>query len=162
MNLTGYAAAFELTTKDQLEALAKEKEEAIAAALAAGSPYPNPEVDNITDITLDSVNLDQDPDQVIECIEWDDKEADNYRDKVSKALRSEDWKGYVIEVHGRFESGGMKTTTADGEHSMMVMTWPVGGEKPENDRNLILKGVLWQYGTNFYIFYDMDHVTYVD
>ena len=162
MNLTGYQPAFELTTKAELEALQKEKEEAIAAALAAGSPYPNPEVDNIMDITLDSVNLDQDPDYVLEYIEWDDKEADNYRDKVSKALKSEDWKGCVFRLHGIFEKGGMKAITEDKAHSMMLMTWPVGGEKPENDRELDLTGVLWQYGTNWYVFYDMDHVTYTD
>ena len=163
MNLTGYKPAFELTTKANLEALQKEKEEAIAASLAAGSPYPNPEVDNIMDITLDGVNLDQEPDYVIENIEWDDKEADNYRDKVSKLMKSEDAKGCVFELHGQFVSGGFKFFTADGAHSMMGMTWIAGGgDKPENDRDLIIKGVLWQYGTNWYVFYDLDHVTYVD
>ncbi len=163
MNLTGYGSAFELTTKDQLAALKKEKEDAIAASLAAGSPYKNPEVDDIMDITLDGVNLDQEPDHVIEYIEWDNKEADNYRDKVSKNLKSEEWKGTVIEVRGHFSKGGMVATTADGEHTKMIMTWLVGSqEKPENDKDLILKGVLWQYGTNWYIFYDIDHVKYVN
>ena len=47
MNLVGYESAFELTTKDELEALEKERQEKAEAAKNAGSPYPVPEVNRI-------------------------------------------------------------------------------------------------------------------
>jgi hypothetical protein len=156
MNLAGYESAFQLTTKANLEALQKEKEEAMAASLAAGSPYPNPEVDDIMDITLDGVNLDQDPDFVWEYIDWDDSFALDHQIKDDANI------GMVFELHGHFEGHTFYITTEDGEHKKMVLLWKVGEDFPESDRNCIVKGVLWMNGTNRYIFYDPETVVFTD
>ena len=154
MNLTGYDAAFELTTKDELDALEKEKQEKADASKAAGSPYPVPEVENIMDITLEGVNMDQDPDYVVETMSWDDKTFANQ-------MRDGDLDGYVFEVHGFAEKGGFYVPYDDGEHKAMFMIWPINGApKPKDATNIVLKGVLWHYGSNYYVFYDADHITY--
>ncbi|MBR1470161.1 MAG: hypothetical protein IJ600_00800 [Lachnospiraceae bacterium] len=154
MNLTGYASAFELTTKDALDAIAEEK----AAAAAAGSPYAMPEADNLTQVTLEGVNLDQEPDYVIDSVVWED------RDDLGKKLRG-DYEGYVIEIHGVIGANAseIKVPSTDGEHNYSVLIWFVGdGERPAEGTKVVLKGVDWIPSSGYSVFYDAEHVTVVE
>ena len=152
MNLTGYAAAFELTSKDKLEEIAKAK----AEAAAAGSPYEMPEVDNLTLITFDAVNMDQEPDYVIDSVVWEE------RDDLSHKLK-EDYVGYILEVHGVIGNSGVDVPSTDGEHNYSIHLWKVGdGDKPEKGTKVVMKGVLWIASGDPKLFYDLDHVTVIE
>ncbi|MBR5420633.1 MAG: hypothetical protein IK115_05750 [Lachnospiraceae bacterium] len=156
MNLTGYAAAFELTTKDQLEALAKEKEEAAAASKSAGSPYAMPEVDNLTQITFDTVDMEQAPDYVIDSVVWEE------RDDLKHKLEG-DYVGYILELHGEVGDSGVNIRSTDDQHNYSIHLWHVGdGEKVQKGQKVILKGVLWIASGDPKVFYDSEHVTIVE
>ena len=157
MNLTGYEAAFELTTKDQLDAIAKEKQEKAEASKSSGSPYPTPDTDNIMEYNFDGVNLEQEPDVVIENIDWDTV------DDFNRELNDGDKDGYVFEVHGEFQGSVLYVFTEDHEHNMWLPIWTVGDvERPEKGTNVIIKGVIWHKDSNYYLFYDNDHIQVVE
>ncbi|MCR4586071.1 MAG: hypothetical protein K5686_10160 [Lachnospiraceae bacterium] len=100
MNLTGYAAAFEVTTVEAMEAQAQAEADAAAAeeaaaaqakadALAKGSPYEQP--DDKKD--LSGVNLDQTPDFVLDGTQ----DYDTFNE-IKKGLGSDT--GMIFELHG--------------------------------------------------------------
>ena len=103
MNLIGYDSAFDVTTVEKMEADAKVEadakaaEEAAAAqakadALAAGSPYEQPEDKK----DLSGVNLDQVPDYLIDGTQ-DYETFDKFRKNIGKSY------GMIFELHGTAE-----------------------------------------------------------
>lgn len=154
MNLAGYESAFSLTTKDQIESAKKEQEEKADASKSAGSPYPVPEADNITEYSLDGVNMEQAPDQVIETIVWDD------RDAFSKELRDGTHDGYVFEIHGTYNVQTLLVQSEDGEHNYTFNIMAVDDVNDiENGAKVVIKGVIWPCGSTRYLFFDRAHIT---
>ncbi len=153
MNLKGYDSAFELTTKENLEAIEKEKKEKAEKSKSGGSPYPVPEVENIMDINFDGVNMEQDPDYVFTAVDW------AKRDEISRDLRDGKYDGYVFEIKGKFKGSSVNVPSEDGEHNFTFPVWRVGNfEKPATDSTVTIKGVLWHSGNNYYVFYDEAHI----
>ena len=115
-----------------------------------------PEVDNLTQITFDTVNMDQDPDYVIDSVVWEE------RDDLKHKLEG-DYVGYILELHGEVGDSGVNIRSTDDQHNYSIHLWHVGdGEKVQKGQKVILKGVLWIASGDPKLFYDSEHVTVVE
>lgn len=163
MNLAGYKPAFEVTTVAEMEAAEKEAKDKAAAeeaaeaqakadALAAGSPYEQP--DDKTD--LSGVNLDQVPDFVM-----DGTQDYNTFNDIKKGIGNDF--GMIFELHGvasgstyssyitvQNDSGKLtqKFTVVIVDADKLLDIVPDGG-------NVAITGVLW---SDRFIYTDSKHV----